>query len=137
MGIHCRKFLRRNFSKYFKKAHKYYVFLWKTISGNFLLAWEFFWNVLHSFVSTEFLQNFSAHCLPGIIFSIFCWIFLSICHCFLLLENRRYAKMWYKGISFTSENCALIYLVDSAGTRTTTDAFSDMTKDYTLSVFLK
>lgn len=44
--------------------------------------------------------------------------------------------MWYKGVSFTSENCALIYLVDTAGTRTTTDSFSDMSKDYTISVFL-
>lgn len=49
----------------------------------------------------------------------------------------RYAKMWYKGVSFTSENCALIYLVDTAGTRTTTDSFTDMTKDYTITVFLK
>ncbi|XP_033255643.1 uncharacterized protein LOC117195097 [Drosophila miranda] len=43
----------------------------------------------------------------------------------------RYAKMWYKGVSFTSEACALIYLVDTAGTRTTTDTFTDLTKDYT------
>lgn len=48
---------------------------------------------------------------------------------------RRYAKMWYKGVSFTSETCALIYLVDTAGTRTTTDTFTDLTKDYTLTVF--
>ncbi|XP_075168962.1 wurstfest [Haematobia irritans] len=47
----------------------------------------------------------------------------------------RYAKIWYKGISFTAENCALIYLVDTAGTRTTTDTFTDLTKDYTLTVF--
>ncbi|XP_030380201.1 uncharacterized protein LOC115628291 [Scaptodrosophila lebanonensis] len=47
----------------------------------------------------------------------------------------RYAKMWYKGVSFTSESCALIYLVDTAGTRTTTDNFTDLTKDYTLAVF--
>ncbi|XP_067630293.1 uncharacterized protein fest [Eurosta solidaginis] len=47
----------------------------------------------------------------------------------------RYAKMWYKGVSFTSESCALIYLVDTAGTRTTTDTFTDLTKDYTLTVF--
>ncbi|XP_061399619.1 uncharacterized protein LOC133335353 [Musca vetustissima] len=47
----------------------------------------------------------------------------------------RYAKMWYKGVSFTSETCALIYLVDTAGTRTTTDTFTDLTKDYTLTVF--
>ncbi|XP_033254814.1 uncharacterized protein LOC117194358 isoform X1 [Drosophila miranda] len=47
----------------------------------------------------------------------------------------RYAKMWYKGVSFTSEACALIYLVDTAGTRTTTYTFTDLTKDYTLAVF--
>ncbi|XP_062129980.1 uncharacterized protein LOC133841477 isoform X1 [Drosophila sulfurigaster albostrigata] len=47
----------------------------------------------------------------------------------------RYAKMWYKGVSFTSESCALVYLVDTAGTRTTTDTFTDLTKDYTLAVF--
>ncbi|KAL1123350.1 hypothetical protein AAG570_002435, partial [Ranatra chinensis] len=49
--------------------------------------------------------------------------------------NHKYAKMWYKGVSFTSENCALVYLVDSAGTRTTTDNFSDLTQDFSLSVF--
>lgn len=54
--------------------------------------------------------------------------------CFLLSLSR-YAKMWYKGVSFTSESCALIYLVDTAGTRTTTDTFTDLTKDYTLTVF--
>ncbi|CAD7078019.1 unnamed protein product [Hermetia illucens] len=47
----------------------------------------------------------------------------------------RYAKMWYKGVSFTSENCALTYLVDAAGTRTTSDSFTDMSKDYTIAVF--
>lgn len=49
--------------------------------------------------------------------------------------NNKYAKMWYKGVSFTSDQCALVYLVDSAGTRTTTDTFSDLTHDFTLSVF--
>lgn len=43
--------------------------------------------------------------------------------------------MWYKGVSFTSENCALVYLVDSAGTRTTTDTFSDLVQDFSLGVF--
>lgn len=43
--------------------------------------------------------------------------------------------MWYKGVSFTSEQCALVYLVDTAGTRTTTDNFSDMSQDLSLSVF--
>ncbi|KAJ4440012.1 hypothetical protein ANN_08143 [Periplaneta americana] len=49
--------------------------------------------------------------------------------------NNKYAKMWYKGVSFTSEQCALVYLVDAAGTRTTTDSFSDMGQDFSLSVF--
>lgn len=35
--------------------------------------------------------------------------------------------MWEKGISLTADGCALIYLVDSAGTRTTSDAVN---KDY-------
>lgn len=45
--------------------------------------------------------------------------------------------MWYKGISFTSDNMALTYLVDSAGTRTTTDSFTDLSSDYSLGVFYK
>ncbi|XP_068084820.1 uncharacterized protein fest [Anabrus simplex] len=49
--------------------------------------------------------------------------------------NNKYAKMWYKGVSFTSEHCALVYLVDAAGTRTTTDNFSDMSSDFSLPVF--
>ncbi|KAF5286469.1 hypothetical protein FQR65_LT12552 [Abscondita terminalis] len=49
--------------------------------------------------------------------------------------NNKYAKMWYKGVSFTSDQCALVYLVDSAGTRTTTDSFSDLTQDFSLNVF--
>uniref|UniRef100_A0A336M9X0 CSON014149 protein n=1 Tax=Culicoides sonorensis TaxID=179676 RepID=A0A336M9X0_CULSO len=49
----------------------------------------------------------------------------------------RFAKMWQKGISLTSEGCALIYLVDAAGTRTTSDAISfDINRDYTIPVFL-
>ncbi|XP_022902731.1 uncharacterized protein [Onthophagus taurus] len=49
--------------------------------------------------------------------------------------NNKYAKMWYKGVSFTSDQCALVYLVDSAGTRTTTDTFSDLSGDFSLTVF--
>ncbi|PNF32407.1 hypothetical protein B7P43_G10079, partial [Cryptotermes secundus] len=49
--------------------------------------------------------------------------------------NNRCAKMWYKGISFTSEQCALVYLVDAAGTRTTIENFLDMRQDFSLSVF--
>lgn len=48
----------------------------------------------------------------------------------------RFAKIWYKGISFTSENNALVYLVDSGGTRTTTDSFMDLRNDITEQVFL-
>lgn len=35
----------------------------------------------------------------------------------------RFAKFWYKGISFANEKSALTYLVDTAGARTTTDHF--------------
>lgn len=45
--------------------------------------------------------------------------------------------MWYKGVSFTSDQCALVYLVDSAGTRTTTDTFSDLNGDFSLGVFYR
>ncbi|KAJ8967048.1 hypothetical protein NQ314_003165, partial [Rhamnusium bicolor] len=37
--------------------------------------------------------------------------------------------------NFTSIQCALVYLVDSAGTRTTTDSFNDLTHDFTLNIF--
>ncbi|XP_058838183.1 uncharacterized protein LOC131693924 isoform X2 [Topomyia yanbarensis] len=48
----------------------------------------------------------------------------------------RYAKMWQKGISLTSEGCALIYLVDAAGTRTTSDMINiDLNADYINPVF--
>lgn len=47
---------------------------------------------------------------------------------YISINIFRYAKMWYKGVSFTSEQCALVYLVDAAGTRTTTDSFSDMSQ---------
>ncbi|KAF7286286.1 wurstfest [Rhynchophorus ferrugineus] len=50
--------------------------------------------------------------------------------------NDKFAKMWYKGVSFSSMQCALVYLVDSAGTRTTTDSFNDLSQhDFTLNVF--
>ncbi|KAJ9585084.1 hypothetical protein L9F63_020573, partial [Diploptera punctata] len=44
-------------------------------------------------------------------------------------------QLWKRGVSFTSQQCALVYLVDAAGTRTTTDNFSDMSQDFSLSVF--
>ncbi|XP_035904661.1 uncharacterized protein LOC118508907 [Anopheles stephensi] len=48
----------------------------------------------------------------------------------------RFAKMWHKGISLTSARYSLIYLVDSAGTRTTSDMISmDMEADYVNQVF--
>ncbi|XP_055688185.1 uncharacterized protein LOC129792838 [Lutzomyia longipalpis] len=49
----------------------------------------------------------------------------------------RYAKMWQKGVSFTSQHCALVYLVDTAGTRTTTDSFTDMSQDLTKALFYR
>jgi hypothetical protein len=44
--------------------------------------------------------------------------------------------MFYKGVSFTSDTSALVYLVDQAGTRTTSDTFSDLSGDFTVPVFL-
>ena len=44
--------------------------------------------------------------------------------------------MWHKGVSFSSEACALVYLVDTAGTRTTTESFSDMSGGFSVPVFL-
>lgn len=45
------------------------------------------------------------------------------------------AKMWYKGVSFGRDYSALVYLVDAAGTRSTTDSFRDLTPDFSLPVF--
>jgi hypothetical protein len=39
------------------------------------------------------------------------------------------AKVWPKGISFTSNTCALVYLVDQAGARSTSDFFHDLYAD--------
>jgi len=36
------------------------------------------------------------------------------------------AKLYSKGTSFTANNCTLVYLVDEAGARTTTDTFHDL-----------
>ena len=36
------------------------------------------------------------------------------------------AKIWPRGISFTSNNCAIVYLVDQAGTRSTSDYFHNL-----------
>ena len=44
--------------------------------------------------------------------------------------------MWHKGVSFSADTCALVYLVDQAGTRTTTDSFSDMNGDFSVPIFL-
>lgn len=38
----------------------------------------------------------------------------------------KYAKMYPKGVSFSGSNCALVYLVDAAGVRSTTDNFYDV-----------
>ncbi|XP_050311542.1 uncharacterized protein LOC126747090 [Anthonomus grandis grandis] len=52
--------------------------------------------------------------------------------------NDKFAKMWFKGVSFSSMQSALVYLVDSAGTRTTTDSFDDLSQiDFTLDIFKK
>lgn len=39
------------------------------------------------------------------------------------------AKIYPKGISFTANNCALVYLVDEAGVRSTMDQFYDLFAD--------
>lgn len=36
------------------------------------------------------------------------------------------AKIWPRGVSFTADNCSMIYLLDAAGARTTTDSFHDL-----------
>jgi len=43
--------------------------------------------------------------------------------------------MSHKGISFTGEAGGLVYLVDDAGTRSTSDVFSDMSGDFSMPVF--
>ena len=45
---------------------------------------------------------------------------------YLSIKN---AKMWPRGVSFTANNCALVYLVDQAGARSTTDTFHDLYAD--------
>ena len=46
--------------------------------------------------------------------------------------------MWSHGISFTANNYALVYLVDQAGARSTTDTFHDLyASNIADSVFLK
>ncbi|GLV41667.1 wurstfest [Carabus blaptoides fortunei] len=60
---------------------------------------------------------------------------ISIRQTHLTEITSKYAKMWYKGVSFTSDQSAVVYLVDSAGTRTTTDTFSDLSEDFSHPVF--
>jgi len=46
------------------------------------------------------------------------------------------AKIWPRGISFTSNNCAIVYLVDQAGTRSTSDSFHNLYfEDITETIF--
>lgn len=48
------------------------------------------------------------------------------------------AKMWPRGVSFSATNYALVYLVDQAGARTTTDSFHDLyASNISDSVFIK
>lgn len=48
---------------------------------------------------------------------------------------RRFAKMWFKGISFSSKNCPLVYLVDAAGVRSTVDRFPEIMEENASEVF--
>ena len=46
---------------------------------------------------------------------------------FRRFETRiRMIILLYPGISFTANNCTLVYLVDVAGARTTSDMFHDL-----------
>jgi len=48
------------------------------------------------------------------------------------------AKMWPRGVSFSANNYALVYLVDQAGARSTTDTFHDLyASNISDSVFIK
>lgn len=48
------------------------------------------------------------------------------------------AKMWPRGVSFTANNYALVYLVDQAGARSTTDSFHDLyASNIAESIFIK
>lgn len=49
--------------------------------------------------------------------------------------GRRFAKMWFKGISFSSKNCPLVYLVDAAGVRSTVDRFPEILEENASEVF--
>ncbi|CAG0892607.1 unnamed protein product [Cyprideis torosa] len=44
-------------------------------------------------------------------------------------QINKYAKIWWRGVSFTSSVCALVYLVDEAGTRTAVESFSDLERE--------
>lgn len=55
--------------------------------------------------------------------------------CLPVIKN---AKMWPRGVSFTANNYALVYLVDQAGARSTTDTFHDLyASNIADSVFIK
>lgn len=43
--------------------------------------------------------------------------------------------MWFKGISFSSKNCPLVYLVDAAGVRSTVDRFPEILEENASEVF--
>lgn len=53
----------------------------------------------------------------------------------LYFSSRRFAKMWFKGISFSSKNCPLVYLVDAAGVRSTVDRFPEILEENASEVF--
>lgn len=45
--------------------------------------------------------------------------------------------MWYKGVSFSSREIPIAYLVDEAGLRTSKDRFSDISERYAFDAFAK
>lgn len=51
--------------------------------------------------------------------------------------STKNAKMYPKGVSFTANNCALVYLLDQAGTRTTSEMFHDLQEDNVATVLFQ
>ncbi|XP_077301925.1 uncharacterized protein LOC143922535 [Arctopsyche grandis] len=51
------------------------------------------------------------------------------------IRGIRYAKMWKKGVSFTTDDHAVTYLLDAGGTKTTFDWFLLMENDLTTKAF--
>lgn len=88
------------------------------------------------------LVNFDKHCTAA----ISCWGDRScICHpCGRAIQDgvnvdmatgTRVAKISSRGITFTTLNHGLVYLVDASGTKSTTERFQNLSYDLPMSVF--